>query len=570
MVGAGVANILDRMRRAQQRHRREGAYIPLPGADQRAFEQRIRAGDALSVTQDVDLSLRFLAHWRRETSQRAVQISGVLVNPESIAVVVENMDTSAKLPASVTVGDDGQSLLFDRLELFGLEEGFHAVEAVSATRWPAGAQRAPAPALVCAGLGESGIVMINLENLGSLAIRGEREACDAFIRALALELATSWWSNQFELLLVGFGAELERFDRVNSDKDVSAILRKLCVRRVRGSEQLKSFGFDRFYEARSTTRSDQWDPIVVVCGPAMDQGDVASLVDAASDPKTGAAIVFCGDEVGATHEVTLNGAHHGAWLSVLGSMILPQQIEIEELASASSLLATAARRESVLSSDEPYVRLPISLPAAAGGRAVDLSSAIGASETEGSRPIGAEDSRPTTIDQVDQADQAPGIATVEVAVLGPIEIRGAAREFTRAWARELVVYLAMHPNGASNESWATALWPDRVMAPSSLHSTASVARRALGQTRDGQDHLPRSHGRLQLSSSVTTDWDRFVRQADSPDPAQWRLALDLIRGRPFEGLRSTDWPILEGIGPAIEAAVVDLSGRSGRCLPDCE
>jgi hypothetical protein len=34
-----------------------------------------------------------------------------------------------------------------------------------------------------------------------------------------------------------------------------------------------------------------------------------------------------------------------------------------------------------------------------------------------------------------------------------------------------------------------------------------------------------------------------------------------VRGRPFEGLRSSDWPILEGIGPAIEAAVVDLSGR---------
>jgi DNA-binding SARP family transcriptional activator len=36
---------------------------------------------------------------------------------------------------------------------------------------------------------------------------------------------------------------------------------------------------------------------------------------------------------------------------------------------------------------------------------------------------------------------------------------------------------------------------------------------------------------------------------------------------PFDGLRSADWPILEGIGPAIEAAVVDLSGRlAGACL----
>ncbi|MGA3148404.1 MAG: hypothetical protein ABSF33_13150 [Acidimicrobiales bacterium] len=156
---------------------------------------------------------------------------------------------------------------------------------------------------------------------------------------------------------------------------------------------------------------------------------------------------------------------------------------------------------------------------------------------------------------------------VEVAVLGQIAIVGAAREFTRAWSRELIVYLAMHPNGASNEAWATALWPDRLMAPSSLHSTASVARRALGQARNGVDHLPRSHGRLVLSDTVGTDWGRFVWHADTKDTGRWRTALELVRGRPFEGLRSSDWPILEGIGPAIEAAIVDLSGRlAGSCL----
>jgi DNA-binding SARP family transcriptional activator len=129
------------------------------------------------------------------------------------------------------------------------------------------------------------------------------------------------------------------------------------------------------------------------------------------------------------------------------------------------------------------------------------------------------------------------------------------------------VYLAMHPRGASNEAWATALWPDRLMAPSSLHSTASVARRSLGQARDGTDHLPRSHGRLALGDTVGTDWDRFVALADSDDPTCWRSALGLVRGRPFEGIRSADWPIIEGIAPAIEATVVDLSGRlAGACL----
>jgi DNA-binding SARP family transcriptional activator len=159
------------------------------------------------------------------------------------------------------------------------------------------------------------------------------------------------------------------------------------------------------------------------------------------------------------------------------------------------------------------------------------------------------------------ADDLGGGFEVEVAVLGPLEIRGAARDFTRAWALELVVYLALHPRGATNEAWSTALWPDRLMAPSTLHSTASVARRSLGRAADGTDHLPRSHGRLALSRTVGTDWHRFVALADSDRPEHWREALNLVRGRPFEGLRSTDWPILEGIGPAIEAAVVDLSGR---------
>jgi len=65
-------------------------------------------------------------------------------------------------------------------------------------------------------------------------------------------------------------------------------------------------------------------------------------------------------------------------------------------------------------------------------------------------------------------------AEVEVLVLGQIASRcdsgvhprlgqGAGRVLGHASSRRL------------HEAWATALWPDRLMAPSSLHSTASVA-----------------------------------------------------------------------------------------------
>ena len=74
----------------------------------------------------------------------------------------------------------------------------------------------------------------------------------------------------------------------------------------------------------------------------------------------------------------------------------------------------------------------------------------------------------------------------------------------------------MHPNGASNEAWATALWPDRLMAPSSLHSTASVARTV---PRSGERRsriiCPARMVDWSWSNTVGTDWDRFVGHADS-------------------------------------------------------
>ena len=44
---------------------------------------------------------------------------------------------------------------------------------------------------------------------------------------------------------------------------------------------------------------------------------------------------------------------------------------------------------------------------------------------------------------------------IEVAILGPVEIRGAAEPFTRGPAVDLVAYLAVHEKGSANEAWAS-------------------------------------------------------------------------------------------------------------------
>lgn len=164
---------------------------------------------------------------------------------------------------------------------------------------------------------------------------------------------------------------------------------------------------------------------------------------------------------------------------------------------------------------------------------------------------------------------------VEVRVLGPVEVVGASRPFCRAGSFDLVVYLAFHRQGVTTDRWATALWPDRAMAPATLHSTVSCARRSLGRSAGGLDHLPRGRGWLRLAGSVGSDWDRFSALSEEGEEERkegraiesWWRALDLLRGRPFEGLRSSDWTVLEGIAAEVEEVVVRLALRIGdHCL----
>jgi DNA-binding SARP family transcriptional activator len=152
-----------------------------------------------------------------------------------------------------------------------------------------------------------------------------------------------------------------------------------------------------------------------------------------------------------------------------------------------------------------------------------------------------------------------GQAEIEVAVLGPLEVRGAAQPFGRTAAKELVVYLAIHRQGAPYDVWGAALWPDRCVAASTLHSTASVARRALGRSRGGIAHLPRNGRRLRLADTVVTDVERFRAAAQGPESSDWVTALSLVRGRPFEGLSLSDWAVLDGSQAEVESMVVDTA-----------
>ncbi len=161
-----------------------------------------------------------------------------------------------------------------------------------------------------------------------------------------------------------------------------------------------------------------------------------------------------------------------------------------------------------------------------------------------------------------------GTGPIEVAVLGPVEIRGAAIPLGRhPRLTELVVYLAMHPEGATTPAWETALWPERRMPPQTIANRLSEARRALGFASDGRPRLRKS-GERHLIADARTDWERFQALARRRnDPAAWREALELVRGRPFCDLHQGQWTALEGFIVEIEHAVVECAlGLGGLAL----
>lgn len=160
---------------------------------------------------------------------------------------------------------------------------------------------------------------------------------------------------------------------------------------------------------------------------------------------------------------------------------------------------------------------------------------------------------------------------VEVAVLGQIEVRGASGSLDRRpKLTELIVYLAMHPEGASTATWQNALWPDRRVPAQTVANRLSEARRLLGMELDGTPRLRRSAERHRLAG-VTTDWERFCVLADARrDHFSWRQALELVRGRPFDDLQQGEWTVFEGFCSEIETAIIDCALRYGedRLLAD--
>jgi hypothetical protein len=545
VLGAGVVALLEGMRRVQRRRRPVGLRIALPEGDLAALERRLRVDADPEGVDVIDLGLRafVVSSLRSETMPPRAAV--VRLRPDALEIELEPSSSTRMPPPPFTA--DGRSTSW-----FLSREGA-TLQALRDDPDVMGSD-APFPALVTVGHDERGVVLVDVEQAGSIDATGVNVV--GILGTVAVEMATARWADQVDLILVGFDEGLEALDRISHVATIADVLSKV-QRRVRERRALlASVGREANWEIRWIDGGDAWDLCVVLCAPdavAADPDGAAVLIRLAGSGGTGLAVVAGADTGLARWHLDVGSATIELKDAMTTSVFTSPPVDSQLPMGVASLVRIAAQMEGVPITQPPYDKLGDE------GDGIDRRGPVPMGEAQVSRH-----------EELRVTDPPPPIddrCEVEVRVLGPIEIFGASRPFTRAWAVELIVYLAMHRKGASSDQWATALWPDRIMAAASLHSTASAARRSLGVSISGEDHLPRAHGRLCLGRSVGSDWSRFVELSDRTDPASWRKALELIRGRPFEGLRAPDWVLLEGIAANVEASVVDLASRNAEyCL----
>ncbi|MGH9268486.1 MAG: AfsR/SARP family transcriptional regulator, partial [Acidimicrobiales bacterium] len=318
------------------------------------------------------------------------------------------------------------------------------------------------------------LALVNLEALGLVCVEGEPAATEAVVRSMVLELATSSWADYFEVVSVGFGPPPSGLERVRPAGDLDELMAAMGARAREARAVRAAAGWSSTLSPRVDAGGcEQLAPVVVLCSSEMLDGHAAALLDATTPPGSTVCAVVAGPLEGAPVRLALDGGE--VWVEPLGVKVRPQPLGLADLEAAEDVVATATRRADV--------RTPVGDDRAYAGRLLHV--------VEGG------------------ADLPAPPAEVEVQVLGPVQVPTQG-EWKRAKSAELVAYLALHPRGVDHDQLCEALWPNQSPAGSTLHSTVSVARTALGQSASGEPHLPPVRaGRYGLAPSVATDWSRF-------------------------------------------------------------
>ncbi|GAA1863473.1 LysM peptidoglycan-binding domain-containing protein [Myceligenerans crystallogenes] len=338
LLAAGILALLAGRRDRARRRRKPGERIgmPDPGSPSALLETDLRAvADELGRAQ-VDIALRTLAGWHRE---RGLALPGVRVARLKAGEFVElYLDRAAELPAPWISTTDRY--------VWQLPAGENP--AVASDRATPELMESPYPSLVTLGHDdENAHLMVDLENIGCLDIRGTDEDAQATLAALAVELATSLWADDLQVTVVGALSELPgvcNTGRIRHVPSVAGIVRELEARAADVDRTLAQVGAANLAEARGRGLAmDAWTPEILLVGEALagaERSRLESLVERV--PGVGIAAVTSRAEIGEwmldlTGELTGGDTSRGVLVPAYIA-VRPQQLDAETYLQALELL----------------------------------------------------------------------------------------------------------------------------------------------------------------------------------------------------------------------------------------
>lgn len=511
IAATGIVALIAALRTAWRRRQRP---IPRTAPSAQRVETGLRRAANTNLIGRLDAALRAFGTSLRTCGLDDVRILAVRRVGEEVEILVDTPLTEP--PAGFeTAGDPRGWITIPTITTEQLVEF-------------AGGGAAPAPCLISLGTIDDEACLIDLETAALLTIDGDTDdEVRSVMRHIAVELATSPLADHLDILVVGepvLAPLADTHPRIRSLDLVAAVDELETVARFNQDEH--DTLDENSVDTNGVEPGDLAVPTVLVSFQPIDEQTRRRIETIVAARHGRAAAVFPSPD-------------HAGWHAELDAgrvRVAPLGLVLEPFTITTEL---ADDIEALIAPPPATVEVEESVVAPAVSPAVPPVVSIAPYEDP---PF-----------------------DLEVRVLGPVEVAGIRQPFARHRHLEIAVYLALHPDGVSDERLKTALWADAAPTTSTFNTAISSTRAPLGRDAHGEPHLEPfvDAGRTyRVGKQVTSDWHRFTMRLEHALHADQttairdlRDALALVRGQPFAESHGFEWAWSEGLIANMELTV---------------
>lgn len=543
----------------QRRRRRPGETIAMPAEPR--LEHVLEASSEPGSVELLNRALRTLADNATAQGAALPDLRGARVTARTIELLPQ--DTQAAPLPPFTVDGEGRWLLDENQPLLP----------------PADAREVPAPypALVTLGTDPDGShLLLNLGTARVLLLDGDPDAVRDTARVIALEAATSQWSDHAEVLTIGLGDELP------------TLLPQGRLRVVPHLGAAQSELGELLLDHHQSASDEELLPLpwLLICSAYATAADARHLADALTAARDlPVALVLPAREVRAAFPDAVHlhvGSNAPQHLDALDSDVLVQSLTEEDFRAFLDVLHTAEKPSTPAQGtwqrtapapldDEPdtapdpapeeapftgltavpFTALttasdaasPSSVPQSTLSALTEQSAPATSTETPATPDEAVNAAAPLTQADVGEPDAPTDLHAPEIQILGPVTVTGIQASGHGFKLALLAALLHFKPDGCTIDTAREAMDPRNPWSKQTLQVRISELRNRLGADADGNLYLPKTRtGVYRLSPKIRSDWDRFqhlakrgLTKGPATGAADLQAALALVKGRPFGG-----------------------------------